>query len=760
MKKFIKSKLSLLLTIAIIFTMAIPTGLMTSAAPVTTPAELNAMIADIAMQVTHTVDYHINGEITRAISIYKSFDSAQQASVANYDTLIAARAVMDARLNDKFNVSVIGWDDSERATMTPWVASYTDIQQAASRQAVADELKYQYARLGFLSGSYEDRELQLSAEWGDIMLVQLDAQPNDNIGNPWGQYDRLWGYVAVPFSGMAFSSTGYFSQHETRPAISNTFHMNGNVYIQYWDRYRTYAYQPIDIQATRPSITTANNFPGSDGSADITKNSFRYAFAKYNSDAKALDNDEVVGIPSNFVRTAGTALYQTFTSPSGTKYIASATYAINNADTNRPEDTQIAFVIDDTTVAAITQLGSGDFAAGLAQTGAPISNLTDDVQYFEFVKFTHNQDGSVTIFPLTDVERIIISINNIPNQITKDNYYTDAIVGTVNTAITNIIANAEADYEALSAADKALVTNYAKLTEAKAQIATLIADRDAGLDVTKRISALPNTITLENEIEIVSIRAAYDALTPAQSWYVENIFDIVWAENEICKRKAEVIDARIDALISIEDFAILYKTRPSDAFNQTVAEIVEAVEIYMALPPSIQRYVSIHMYDKLYGLYDFSPPPILLPDAFMPSITISSNTQVSENATSRYDILWNATILIADSTNPIMYDEFNNIGVKIKEYGVYYGTSESAVENWEYLGITPTLSASLKKYAFDSVPLYSDDEIDIHGSFGFRLKNCPLGSERAAAFYLTYEYQGTIRTVISDIDVVNPPRYA
>ena len=571
---------------------------------------LGTMIDDIetdvaAMADSGEFDYHINGEITRAISIYNSLSAAQQATITNYGKLAIARAEMDDQINNSFNVSITGWNNPDRATRTPWVMSYNDIQQAESQQAVADELKYQYSRLGSMSSTYVAAdETQLTADWGDMMMIQFDDQPNDNIGNPWGQAGRRWGYVAIPFAGMAFSSTGYFSQQENRPAISNVFHMNGNVYIQYWEQYRVYKYQPIDIEATRPNISTISNFPGSDGAEDATKNSFRYAYAKYNSDAKVLDNDEVVGIPSGFVQTSGTAMYQKFTSPTGDKYIVGSSAAINAAEKDRPEDTQIAFVIDDATVTAITALGSGDFAAGLAQVGAPISALENNEQFFELAKAIHNTDGTVAFEAIADWEIVVILINAIPNPITKDNYYADAMAGTVNTNTEDAVTNAETAYNALSAADKALVTNYNKLTNAKAQIATVIADRTAGLAVRDLINALPEAITLADEPAIVAARTAYTALTSAQNWYVDNIFDLGWAETELNKRKAEAFDARIDALISVEDLTALKAAGPSAAYDAAEAAIRAVEADYEALPSDIQRYIAIDMYDKLYELID------------------------------------------------------------------------------------------------------------------------------------------------------------
>ena len=560
---------------------------------------ISAQVAD--MIDTGDIDYHVNGEITRLIALYKSFSAADQALITNSQKLYDARADVDEQINDFFTMSATGWNAVEGATATPWLATYNSDQIDASHAAVGDELAFQYARLGYKLGDYQTGgQVQLTADWERLMLSQLTG--GDNISSPWDA--RRWAYVVTPFAGMAFSSTGYFSISDYKPAISSTFFMDGNVYIQYWNQYRSYKYQPLDVtlpSSARPQITTTNNFPGNGGSADVTKNSFRYAYAKFNQDNKW--DDGIVGIPVGNVITASSAVYQEFKSADGTRYIVGSSAAIAEADANAP-DTQIAFVLDDATVTAITALGSGDFEAGLAITGGPISSLDDDKQFFENKIAVHDGD-TVTFEDMSEAEAVIMAIKRLPYPITRDVYYTDAIGGVVNSVVADAVTGARAAYEALEAGDKAKVTNLGRLEECEAQIVDIIADRTAGMAVRAQIADLPQeSVVIDDEDAIVAARTAFDALTPAQSWYVNNLGDLEWCEDQLLRCKANIIRDMINALPSPEEVRALVVAGPSAALDKVIADAGAAQVAYESAPANIQKYVLFAAVEKLYAVLD------------------------------------------------------------------------------------------------------------------------------------------------------------
>lgn len=114
-----------------------------------------------------------------------------------------------------------------------------------------------------------------------------------------------------------------------------------------------------------------------------------------------------------------------------------------------------------------------------------------------------------------------------------------------------------------------------------------------------------------------------------------------------------------------------------------------------------------------------------------------SDGVVTEGDAGKYNITWNANVTLgADAT----LDEINANAV-FKSYGVYYGTSEEAVNALA----AGTESAQAKKLAISE-----GEDIDVYTIFGFRLKGVSADKIRAAKFYITYEYQGNIYTVLSD----------
>ena len=89
--------------------------------------------------------------------------------------------------------------------------------------------------------------------------------------------------------------------------------------------------------------------------------------------------------------------------------------------------------------------------------------------------------------------------------------------------------------DALTADQKALVTNLNILTEAENTIAKLEEDKDAAQPVIDQISALPSSddITLDDKAAVEAARAAYDALTANQKSMVDNADRLSAAETKL-----------------------------------------------------------------------------------------------------------------------------------------------------------------------------------------------------------------------------------
>ena len=112
-------------------------------------------------------------------------------------------------------------------------------------------------------------------------------------------------------------------------------------------------------------------------------------------------------------------------------------------------------------------------------------------------------------------------------------------IGTVTLESKAAIEAARSAYDALTDAQKALVTNYETLTAAEASLKVLqdaadqaAADKAAADAVSEKINAI-GTVTLESKTTIEAARSAYDALTDAQKALVTNYETLTGAEKAI-----------------------------------------------------------------------------------------------------------------------------------------------------------------------------------------------------------------------------------
>ena len=136
-------------------------------------------------------------------------------------------------------------------------------------------------------------------------------------------------------------------------------------------------------------------------------------------------------------------------------------------------------------------------------------------------------------------------------------------------------------YDALTDAQKGLVTNYGVLTAAEQAYADLKKKADADLAaanaVISKIDAI-GTVTLSSEAAITAARSAYDALTPAQQALVTNYGTLLSAEAtlELLKHQAETDQAAANAVIAKID-AIGTVTLSSEAAINAARSAYEAL---------------------------------------------------------------------------------------------------------------------------------------------------------------------------------------
>ncbi len=127
-----------------------------------------------------------------------------------------------------------------------------------------------------------------------------------------------------------------------------------------------------------------------------------------------------------------------------------------------------------------------------------------------------------------------------------------ALPSTITLSHKSKVTAARAAYNALTATQKALVTNLSKLTAAESTIAKLEqaeADEEAAQAVIDQIAALPSTITLSHKSKVTAARSAYNALTSTQKSLVTNLSKLTSAETKIKNLEAaQVVIDQINAL--------------------------------------------------------------------------------------------------------------------------------------------------------------------------------------------------------------------
>ena len=212
---------------------------------------------------------------------------------------------------------------------------------------------------------------------------------------------------------------------------------------------------------------------------------------------------------------------------------------------------------------------------------------------------------------LTDAQKALVTnyatlvaaeakLDQLKKQAAADQAAADLVIGKINaigtvsytTASKALIDAARGAYDALTDAQKALVTNYATLTAAEKAYADLKAqaeaDQAAANVVIGQIDAIGD-VTLASEPAIVAARSAYDALTDAQKAFVTNYATLTAAEAklDILKKQAESDEAAAKAVTDLINGigAISYTT-------ESKALIDAAREAYNALTDAQKALVT------------------------------------------------------------------------------------------------------------------------------------------------------------------------
>ncbi|CAH1222975.1 hypothetical protein PAECIP111892_05250 [Paenibacillus auburnensis] len=146
---------------------------------------------------------------------------------------------------------------------------------------------------------------------------------------------------------------------------------------------------------------------------------------------------------------------------------------------------------------------------------------------------------------LTDAEAAIIALETqaaldlAAANLVKDQIAALPVKAEITLANKTAVVKARTDFDALTPAQKTLVGDISRLTDAEATIVALetqaALDLEAANQVKGQIAALPvkAEITLDNKTAVVKARTDFDALTPAQKTLVGDISRLTDAESAI-----------------------------------------------------------------------------------------------------------------------------------------------------------------------------------------------------------------------------------
>ncbi|WP_010304470.1 hypothetical protein [Kurthia senegalensis] len=158
------------------------------------------------------------------------------------------------------------------------------------------------------------------------------------------------------------------------------------------------------------------------------------------------------------------------------------------------------------------------------------------------------------------------------------------------------IANARAMYDALTLPNQVLVTNYATLLDAEAQLDTLIrADEEAARKVETLLYELPFTIVASDEATVTQARKAYNKLTFAQRLYVTNVELLEQAEAALVALAEKDVAAAQKVVKAIDALPTKAKLKLTNATALKAARTK-----YSALKTTQKQYVD--NYDVLLQL--------------------------------------------------------------------------------------------------------------------------------------------------------------
>ena len=243
------------------------------------------------------------------------------------------------------------------------------------------------------------------------------------------------------------------------------------------------------------------------------------------------------------------------------------------------------------------------------------------------------------------------------------------------------------------------------------------------------IAALPSPITAESGPAIEAAEKAHAALSSTQKNLVSN-YSLPVAAREAYDRLCRpadytAVDAALEKAAALKeaDYTAASWAKLQAAVNAVVRDLTAAeqatVDGYAA---AIEAAISA-----------------LVPKTVEMELTISTGMVTKAAAEGKYDITWNARILLGEE---LSVDDINAAGVQFKNYGVYYGTGKDVLNDYKN-----ATADQIRQVVFDK-----GENIDVYTAYGFRLRNVLEERVRAAMFYVEYELNGQNYILLSTVD--------
>ena len=270
-------------------------------------------------------------------------------------------------------------------------------------------------------------------------------------------------------------------------------------------------------------------------------------------------------------------------------------------DTTKPADSTANKAAADAVIAKINAIGT---VAYTAESKAKIDEARTAYNALtEAQKALVSNYGTLTTAESTYSTQKAAADEAAANQAAANAVITKiSAIGTVEytTESKAKIGDARTAYDALTGAQKALVTNYGTLTAAESTYSTLKATADeaavnqvAANAVTAKINAIGTVeYTTESKAKIDDARTAYDALTEAQKALVTNYGTLTAAESTYSTLKATADEAAVNQVAANAVTAKINAIGTVEYTTESKAKIDDARTAYDALTEAQKNLVT------------------------------------------------------------------------------------------------------------------------------------------------------------------------